>query len=983
MARWRDAVAALEDADTRGTAERLADAEPSRTLLAAVFGNSPFLTGVMTKEPDFTVALLRDGPEPARASVLADVAGARRMAIDGADPSRALRIAKRRMALTAALADIADAWPVETVTSALSDLAEAALGCAAAYLLAQAADRGVLSLPDRDDPERGTGLIVIGMGKLGARELNYSSDIDIIVFYDPERIDTPQPDELQHQFVRLTRGLVKLIDHHTADGYVFRTDLRLRPDPGSTPMAISVLAAEAYYETLGQNWERAAMIKARPVAGDREAGEALLQRLVPFVWRRNLDFAAIQDIHSIKRQIIAHRGGGRVALPGHNIKLGRGGIREIEFFAQTQQLIWGGRLPEMRGRGTIEALTALAAAGKIAAGTTDQMIAAYRFLRRLEHRLQMINDEQTHALPVTPEGRAALAAFSGYPDRETFEADVLRQLRTVESHYAELFEEAPALSFSGGGGGNLVFTGADPDPETLSTIEALGFENPRGVDAAIRGWHHGRCRAMRSTRARELLTELMPVLLKSLAETANPNAAFLAFDKFLRALPAGIQLFSMFHTRPQLLQLVAELLGGAPRLAEALGRRPSLLEGVLVRDFFAPPPPRHELAADLEAVLARTSGLEEALNESRRWANDRRFQIGVLSLRGNLEAEGTATALSDVAEVALQGLHPRVRADFAARHGRLADCGMAVIAMGKLGGREMTATSDLDLIFVYDQPPDGAQTDGARPLSASQYFARLSQRLINAITAPTAEGVLYEVDMRLRPSGKAGPIAVSFESFQSYQRADAWTWERMALTRARVVDGPPELAGKVENVIRDVLTLPCDPCSLVVDVADMRARMEAEHRAQSIWEVKHVRGGLVDIEFLAQYLQLRHAAAHPDILSPNTAQALRSCGKADVLTKSAADDLLGALAVWQAVQNRIRLSWDGAVTARGADDVPRALRQTLDGLLGLSFDGLVERMTTAAAMVRERFAELIERPAAEMRSRMARSERPQDLEDAP
>jgi [glutamine synthetase] adenylyltransferase / [glutamine synthetase]-adenylyl-L-tyrosine phosphorylase len=538
----------------------------------------------------------------------------------------------------------------------------------------------------------------------------------------------------------------------------------------------------------------------------------------------------------------------------------------------------------------------------------------------------------------------------------------------VESLYAHLFEDSPALSAEGEIGGNLVFTGVETDPDTLETLEKLGFSNPKTVDNVIRGWHHGRYTAMRSTRARELLTELMPVLLTALGDTPDPTTSLLAFDRFLSGLPAGVQLFSMFHSKPQLLGLVAEVMGGAPRLAGHLTRNPLLLEGVLMADMFAPPPPAEELAGDLDAALAQARDLQDALDLVRRWKNDRKFQVGIQTLRGLIETPQAARALSDIAEVALRALYPRVEEDFAASHGRVPGCAMAVIALGKLGGREMTATSDLDLIFVYTTPEEGAHSDGTRPLATSQYFARLSQRFINAVTAPTAEGVLYEVDMRLRPSGKAGPIAVSFESFQRYHQDAAWTWERMALTRARPVCGPRHLVHDIEAVIRDVLTQSRDAAQLVSDVAEMRARMDAEHHARALWDVKHVRGGLVDIEFIAQYMQLLHAHDHPEILSTTTAEALAACRDAGLLAKDVAADLLDALGLWQTVQGRLRLTLAKRVSAVGGDDAPEALRRAVRGIEGLAFPQLVERMQMTAERTHALFQRLIEQEAAALRS---------------
>jgi glutamate-ammonia-ligase adenylyltransferase len=960
---WLDAVRTL-GADVLAAAERL-DRTWARPLLDAVCGNSPYLASLMARDPAFSLKLLEAGPDEVAAEILAAVEAARDVTSAAESPAKLLRLAKRRLALTTALADIAGLWTLEQVTGTLSRFAEAALDVAAAYLVGEALQRGVFALAEdgsKDEaPLRRSGLIILGVGKLGAGELNYSSDIDLIVFYDPDRVRPPAGGDLQPIFNRLTRQLVRLIAETTVDGYVFRTDLRLRPDPGSTPLAISVLGAETYYETLGQNWERAALIKAKPVAADLAAAAVFLDRLRPFIWRKNLDFAAIQDIHSIKRQINAHRGGGRIALAGHNLKLGRGGIREIEFFAQTQQLIWGGRLPEVRQRGTIAALDALAAAGKVAPEVAATLGEAYRFLRRVEHRLQMTRDEQTHTLPKEPEKFAALATFLGYADAEAFGEAMLGVLRRVESHYAELFEEAPALTLANGVAGNLVFTGADADPETIVTLQHLGFKNPAAVDAAVRGWHHGRYRAMRSTRARELLTELMPHLLQAIAAKPDPDAAFLAFDRFLAALPAGVQLFSLFHAHPDLLSLLTDILGVAPRVGGELARRPSLLDSVLSADFFAPLPPMQALTEELAALLARARSLEEVLDLSRRFAAERRFQIGVQQIRGLIDPAEAGHAYAAVAEAAIRGLKPRIEEEFARHHGGLAGEGLAVVAMGKLGSGEMTAQSDLDLIFIYDAPATDMMSDGRRPLAAAQYYARLSQRLINALTAPTAEGQLYAVDMRLRPSGNAGPIATSLTSFRRYHAEEAWTWEHMALTRARVVAGPLPLAAAIDGAIREALIRPRDPARLVLDVAEMRERMAREHPAASAWDVKHRRGGLIDVEFIVQYLELLHAPEHPEVLAPATAEALRRLRAAALIAPATGDVLEGALRLWHGVQSRLRLTLDEPFAAGNAE-AAHLIAAAVDGLFGLDAAALARQMHDVAAAVREVFAELIERP---------------------
>ncbi len=937
-----------------------------RALLEGVFGNSGFLTQCMVRDISFVPHIFMEGPDLAFARVLEEI---RSLGPDVSlvDTGVTLRRAKRRIALLTALADLSGTWSLETVTASLSQFCDQALSCASAAVLREAGKRGRLDLANMDDPEIASGLIILGMGKLGAGELNYSSDIDLIVLYDDQVAPVADPDGMQQQYVRMTRDIMKLIDERTGEGYVFRTDLRLRPDPGATLVALSTFAAETYYESLGQNWERAAMIKARPVAGDREAGAAFLDALQPFVWRRHLDFAAIEDIQSIKRQIHAHKGGSTVAVAGHNIKLGRGGIREVEFFTQTQQLIWGGRDPSLRSPHTVPAIEALVAAERVRRDVADDMIAGYRYLRRLEHRLQMEEDQQTHSLPDTDDGLDAIAAFMGYADRPAFEEDLLGHLRTIENHYAELFEESAPLS----GRGTLVFTGGEDHPDTLKTLAGMGFGDTEGISEAIRAWHHGRHRATRSTRAREILTELMPALLEALAQTSNPDMAFRRFDAFIAGLPSGVQLFSLFQANPPLLELVAEIVGGAPRLAEWLGRNPLLLDGVLDADFFESEPDGEAMRADLSARLADAVDMQDVMDIARRWTNDAKFQVGVLILRNTIDIDRADRAFSDIADTVIRSLLPPLAAEFESQHGRCSGEGFAVLALGKHGGRELSATSDLDLVFLYDASDAEADaapmSDGRKPLSAPHYYQRLGQRLINAITALTGDGRLYEVDMRLRPSGNAGPLAVSLDSFAAYQRESAWTWEHLALTRARVVAASPEFAQRIEDEIRAAICIERPADALLAAVADMRSRMAAEHATDNPWNVKHVRGGLVDCEFIAQYLQLRHAHAHPDILDTGTVSAYMNMADAGLIERDAADELIAATRLWRRLQGLLRLTIEGDPDP---GTFPPPLRRQLGQAAGVDgFEALDVFVHDTASRAHAQFERLIAAPAAEIKSK--------------
>ncbi|WNK01229.1 bifunctional [glutamine synthetase] adenylyltransferase/[glutamine synthetase]-adenylyl-L-tyrosine phosphorylase [Thalassospiraceae bacterium LMO-JJ14] len=944
----------------------LAAREDGKRLLEGVFSNSPYLTQSLLREPAWLGQLAREGADALARSILSETRTQTSALTDEARIMRALRIAKRRLALTAALADIAGQWTLYQVTEALSDFADAAASAASGFVIRRAAERGAFRLKNPDDPERDSGFIVIGMGKLGARELNYSSDIDLICLYDNDVIDTDNPDGLQQHVIRMTRTLAKILDERTGDGYVFRVDLRLRPDPGSTPLAISVLAAETYYESLGQNWERAAMIKARPIAGDIAAAETFLHHLRPFVWRKSLDFAAIQDIHSIKRQIHAHKGGGKVAINGHDIKTGRGGIREIEFFAQTQQLIWGGREPSVRISRTIAAIRHLVDLGMVDADAADILNDAYEFLRRVEHRLQMQSDEQTQKLPDDDAGIAQLAAFCGYADAAGFRAALLGHLEAVEAQYGALFEDSPALTAEDGHAGNLAFTGADSDPETLKTLARFGFTDPALVDKSIRAWHHGRIRATRSTRARELLTELTPALLEAIGKQPDPDATFLRFDAFLASLPAGVQLFTMFQAYPDLLRLLSEIMGEAPRLAAHLSRRPNLLDSVLSADFYDPLPDLGELRTDCAEALTDAMFFEDILDATRRWNSDRRFQLGVQMLRGVTGAGDAALSFSNIADAVLQTLIPEVIREFEKAHGQIAGGMFCVLALGKLGSRELTPSSDLDLIFIYSADEADSHSDGARPLAVSQYYSRLGQRIINAVMSMTAEGTLYEIDMRLRPSGNKGPVATVLDGFERYYAETAWTWEHMALVRARIIFDTGVIGDKVQGMIRGTLTGSRDAAKTAAEVSNMRGRIEKQYATPCIWSIKQVAGGQVDVDFLAQYLVLIHAAAHPEIISADAAEVFRVAGDLGLINAGDATALRAAKSLYRDLQTFLALTIEGDMTDAKVAAFSEPLREDLCEITGsASFDALSEKLKNTEDAVRAIFVGLLGEPNAD------------------
>ncbi|MBC8050726.1 MAG: bifunctional [glutamine synthetase] adenylyltransferase/[glutamine synthetase]-adenylyl-L-tyrosine phosphorylase [Chitinophagales bacterium] len=929
-------------------ADLLKHHQTAHDFLKAVFTCSPFLGTLALRETDYLQVILLNEPDQCAQTLLEDLSRDMKGATSHADAMRILRTVKRRVALLTALADLGGVWSVEETTAALSRAADALTAEAVRFLLREVANAGTLVTPSMVDPAIGSGYIVLAMGKHGAHELNYSSDIDLIVLFDGDAAPLKAGVEPAPFFVRLTRNLIKLLQERTADGYVFRTDLRLRPDPGSTQIAISTSAAFQYYESAGQNWERAAFIKARAVAGDITAGAAFLRALSPFVWRKYLDYAAIADIHAMKRQIHAFKGHAAVTVAGHNLKLGRGGIREIEFFVQTQQLIAGGRQPDLRASGTLDALQALATRGWITESAALELSNAYCFLRHIEHRLQMINDEQTHTLPSDPEGLRRVSNFCGFAEPADFAAALTAQLNRVQNQYIRLFESVPELT-SSKVKGSLVFTGVSDDPATLVTLAEMGFTYPASVVATVRGWHFGRYPAMRSARARERLTEVTPALLEALSQTANPDQALVGFDMFMSELPSGVQLFALLRNNPSLLDLIADIMGSAPRLARVLSKSRRVLDAVLDPGFLRETHNEHELCDFLKTQIASPSDYEEALNRARIVGREQAFLIGARVLSGGVAPEAAAEAYTALADGLIAALQMQVETLMDRTHGRIPGGEAAILAMGKLGGREMTAASDLDLLVIYDYGGATVST-GLKPLPPSMYYSRYTQRLISALSAQTSEGRLYEVDMRLRPSGNAGPVATSLAAFSDYQNERAWTWEHMALTRARVVAGPPGLTARLGEVIQAVLAKTRDVAKIGRDVREMRGKLATHKSAKSIWDLKQVRGGLVDIEFIAQYLQLVHAAQSPGVLSTSTVAAFAKLRDAGHLSLSDASVLISAAGFFNSLTQIVRLCLEEqfnpmlasvGLKARlaksvGAPDFDRLNVQLADTLAGVS-----------------------------------------------
>lgn len=914
-------------------------------LLAASAGNAPYLARLIQKYPDLFLHGVRGGFAPLAKEILDKIT---LLPEDATQDTvmKHLRVLKAQLSLIVALGDISGQMKLPDVTSFLSTCAERSVRTALNYLLSQAAKRGEYTPAIATDPSIESGIIILGMGKLGAYELNYSSDIDLIILYEKERLPYNGQRNAQVFMNKVSQDLVTLLQERTQDGYVFRTDLRLRPDPMSTPPAVTVGSALTYYETVGQNWERAAMIKARPIAGDIAAGNRFVQELVPYVWRKSLDFAAIADIHSIKRQMNVSYGK-NIVLEGHNIKTGAGGIREIEFFVQTQQLVWGGRIPTLRVQGTLEALDKLVEAERVTPEVRDRLKANYEYLRVLEHRLQMRNDEQTHTLPDDEAQLDIIRLFLNYHSLEQFRNICLRVLGEVHQIYSESMKGSEPLAVDG----NLVFTGVEADPETLETLKRIGYTEVQRISDIIQGWHRGHRRSTRSKRSRQVLTELVPAVLNALGKTAQPDTAFFHFDDFIDKLPSGAQIFTLFSTRPELLDLLAAILGSAPALGDTLSKDPGLLESVLEVDFFLPLSKKQQLAAQLNERIAYTQNYEQRMGYLRLYNNEKRFQAGVHLLKKLAKPTDIGRFLSDLADVIVQTAIDSVIDAYAEDVPDIRKLSFAVLALGKLGSREMTFGSDLDLVFVYDDEGDSASEMRA-------HVQRLSQRLVSALTLLTREGRLYEVDTRLRPGGSDGPIAVSLQAFDAYFTNSAWTYEHMALTKARIIAQYRDSFGSLlYDMIGKHIGKTRDNTLLLKDVRDMRERIAKEHRTNNPWHLKHHRGGLVDIDFIAQYICLREGQQSPSIWRAQAEDIFNEAMYLGVLDMDKAAELIQAKTFLSDLLSYLRLTWpEGIIT----DDAPTGLKRLLtDVMAAEDFATLKNHLINVESRVQALFNELV------------------------
>ncbi len=895
--------------------------------LARAEAHAPFLSRAMDRLPDLVALLAAGDGEAALAWARAQGAG-----ID--DVGVALRRERLALALALAIGDLAGAFPLARVTGELSDFADRAMDAAIAAGIRRRA-------PDAEP----AGFLALALGKHGARELNYSSDIDPILLYDPALLPRRERDEPGEAADRVARAVVETLARVTDEGYVFRVDLRLRPASEVSPPAIPIEAALSHYESSALAWERAAFIRARPCAGDIAAGESFLAAIRPFVWRKSLDFGAIAEIGRLTAQIRSATRQAWTVGPKFDLKKGRGGIREIEFYAQTHQLIHGGRNPALRLRGTRASLDALAAAGIIPAEDARVLGESYDRLRTLEHRLQMVGDLQTHALPAEPAAIDEVAKLEGLPDGDALVGEITAITQAVGERYDALI----ASTGTGTGNGTAQPVLAISSKPLTEELSRMGFADAGDLAGRIDGWRSGKIRALRSDAARMAFDAIQPGLLAALAAAPEPERAFLRWEQLLAGLPSAINLFNLLEARPALVELLARILSLAPPLADALARRADLLDPLIDASAFA-------LPGDVDAIAAEFArgesddDYERVLDRVRRRVGEKRFALGVQLIEGATDPLEISAGLARVAEAAIRVLADATAAEFAGSHGGVPGSELVILGLGRMGGGALTHASDLDLVYLFTGDFQ-AESDGRRPLAATLYYNRLGQRVTGALTVPTAEGALYEVDTRLRPSGDQGPLAVGYDSFARYQREQAWTWEHMALCRARVLYGSRPAREALDAIVAGVLTAPRDAGKLRADVIEMRARMAQHKPAKGPLDVKLARGGLVDVEFLVHFLQLRGGEG----LTPNMREAVRALAGAGLLPEA----MIGA---YEALA---RMLVAARLLAPDAHEPPPAARGVLAKACGCDdWEGVLASLAqargTVAAVWRELLGEELE-----------------------
>ena len=913
---------------------QLAERKKQMAQCLLLCGASPFLVSLMYKSPDIlTWLFLENGINSCRSAE--DMHGAVQALLDETTNftglQSILRCFKRREIVRIAARDLNGLATLEEVMRELSDLASSTLQ--GAYQVCRRClirDHGLPMVTEGAAASEAE-MTVIGMGKLGGRELNFSSDIDIVYFYESDKGETTGIENssggrkgvisLHAFFNKLGEMVSKALSQVTEDGFVFRVDVGLRPEGKSGDMAVSLRSAEIYYESWGQSWERTAMLKARPVAGSLELGERLLKTLQPFIYRKYLDYNLIEDMKQMKLKIDASLTRSREGEI--NLKLGRGGIREIEFFIQALQLVYAGKNPKLRERNSLYALDTLLADNLLEQDDYCKLQNAYRFLRAVEHRIQVVQERQTHNLPAKEDEMLALARRSGY-----LRANGLARFREVlEEHrgnvsyiYGTLFhsrdeklgqEIQPHIMF-------LLDPKADSDLVKDMLAEHHFEDVERAYDNLI-SLRRGPVKANLTERSRRILQKITPLLIHELFESPDPDMALNNLERFLTALARRSCYYALLAENPQTIKLLVSLFGMSEFLSKILINHPEQLDSLVGRGGSSLAKTKEIMTEDLASLLEQSDYFEDHLNILRRYRNEEFLRIGLNDIHGRLMQGEVTAQLSTLGEICLDAAFRLAVTDLQRfgrpvwqREGVSTEANLAIVAMGKLGGEELNYHSDLDIIFVYDHQ---GYTNGEKQISNHEYFAKLAQKIISILTMQTQEGYVYKIDTRLRPSGNAGPLVTSLDSFLDYHRKEAQVWERQALTKARVVLGDSGLADQLRDVIRHTIygtTIDDDGRQ---EIYRLRMRMENElaREKDGSYNIKTGRGGMVDVEFAVQYLQLREGRRSPELRTTSTVVALKEIGTLGLLPDGSAEMLLNGYKFLRKLENRLRIIHDYSV----------------------------------------------------------------------
>lgn len=852
--------------------------------VTAIIVASDFALETLRRQPELLEQFARDdGAEPLAPPTLASD--------DPASWPGQLRRYRAAESTRLVWRDVLGLDDVNTILAGSTRLAETCLQTGLAALEIEFAQRHGQVRASDGTVQR---LVVFGLGKLGGGELNFSSDIDLVYAYPQGgESDGPRALAAEDYFARLGQRLAKLLDEPTMDGFSHRVDLRLRPFGSAGRVALSFAGMDQYFQREGRDWERYAWLKARAVAGDIDAGEQWLQDLRPFIYRRYLDYTALDGLRDMKAAIAAEVARRELA---DDIKRGPGGIREIEFLAQALQLIRGGREPALRERRLLPAIRALMDTRQITEDDGEDLIHAYRFLRTLENRLQMLRDAQTHVLPEDALDRARLARSQGYADWTALRAALDVQRARVAAEFGELLAPRQRDLVPGALG---QYWRALPAAGEAAVLAGAGFTDATAADSALRDFAQSSGVRSLSDGARARLDRVLPALLEGASKSSQADAALKRLLVLLHAILRRASYLALLDEQPSALARLVDVVGRSALLAERLAQYPLLLDELLDTRVGGPLPDRERMRDECELALQEDDPelALRALNERRLALS---FRTALAALDRRQSARESTQQLAWLADAVVRVVLRMVQSEVVAVHGQVSSGCFAVIGYGSLGGEELGFGSDLDLVFLFDAPAD-AVSDGARPLEAGRWYARLAQKLVALLGAVTGAGRLYDVDVRLRPDGAKGLLVSSLASYREYQRERAWTWEHQALVRARGVAGDASLLAVFDVIRGQTLSQPRDVATLREEVGNMRLKMrtELDRSDAARFDLKQGAGGLVDLEFLLQYLVLQHAATHPDLVKPrDTPGLIEALRVASLLGEGVADALLQAHATF-------------------------------------------------------------------------------------